>query len=89
MKKMSILSFLLSFLPSSKADVAISYPPKLDVEREIWAIAKVENSEGKIGANGERGRLQFLASRWYELSVKPHRWAGACTEQAPLGEFAP
>lgn len=75
-KTMSILSFLLSLLPSSKADPAIATPPRLDIDREIRAIAAAENSAGRIGPNGERGRLQFTATRWYQFSVKPHRWAG-------------
>lgn len=71
---MSLLSFLSGLFTLSKADVI--QPPPLNIDRLIKAIADAEDSRGKIGVHGERGRLQFTATRWYQLSPKPHRWAG-------------
>lgn len=76
---MSLLSLILSILPSSKADTGTTQftsTAPINIAREILAIAQVENSAGKIGEHGERGRLQFTATRWYQFSHKPHRWAG-------------
>lgn len=73
---MSILSFLLSLIQPTKPDVSFTSTAPIDIEQEIKALAAAENSEGKIGPAGERGRLQFTATRWYQFSVKPHRWAG-------------
>ena len=74
MKIPSILATILAFLSPAKAGQP--QPAQLDVARMIHALADAENSDGKVGANGERGRLQFTATRWYQFSVKPHRWCG-------------
>lgn len=76
MKKMSLLASILGLFQPSRADVTFTSTPPIDIRREIESIAAAENSAGKVGAAGERGRLQFTATRWYELSHKPHRWAG-------------
>jgi len=72
--------FLWFFSPETKAqDITYQgYLPPVNVEWEILSIAGAENWDPvkrPIGAKGERGRLQFTAARWKQLSVKPHYWA--------------
>lgn len=66
--------------PKAKAQEIVlpAYVKPLCITSEIISIADAENWDGKsIGAKGERGRLQFTARRWYQLSVKPHWWASS------------
>ena len=71
------LAILIAFLSliivpkilASPKDPTILAEP-LDVERMIWALKLAENWDGhSIGKRGERGPLQFTASRWHELTV--------------------
>jgi hypothetical protein len=47
----------------------------VDADRVARAIAVVEDAQGRIGAAGEQGELQFLPVVWRMYSPRPVSWA--------------
>lgn len=70
------LCFCLWFFTPVQAQlVHLPAPPEIDVQRLIQAIKTVEDWQGKDGVHGERGPMQWKASRWLQISSRPFVYA--------------
>jgi hypothetical protein len=85
---LGVIAFAVFIKQNCRAQEIVypNYAAPFSIPAEIIAIKRVENWNGtSVGAKGERGPMQFMASTWYQYSIKPHSWA-ASSQPAAIEE---